>query len=248
LGLALLEYNLEQSDLGNAINKKMKKKEKNNILHIKAALQDLLPRSDSHNRYNHDNHEDQKIVFFTFHPLTYFDMLKFFHDRMTRGAVTNIVTPPVNQVGQQVDKKLCLNLAVTAIKIIYSGIPMELNTHVAPVGNQGLNNMTPTEVEPGKDPTKNKTHNLEPDQTVVFDQVVRLMLQQNGGEETKPKLVLGPAGTGKTRLDPKARSLSVPPSMLLQQQQSEVTRFQEIPFGMQECTNNIHLRSAQTNW
>ena len=74
---------------------------------------------------------------------------------------------------------------------------MELNTHVAPIGNEGLNNVTPTKVEPSTDPTKSKTHKLKSDQAIVFDKVVRLMLQQNGREETKPKLVLGPAGTGK---------------------------------------------------
>jgi hypothetical protein len=77
---------------------------------------------------------------------------------------------------------------------------LELITHVAPVGNEGLNNVAPTKVEPSSDATKSKTHKLEPDQAIVFDEVVRLMLQQNGHEETKPKLVLGPAGTGKTRL------------------------------------------------
>ena len=60
--------------------------------------------------------------------------------------------------------------------------------------------MAPTKVEPSSDATKSKTHKLEPDQAIVFDKAVRLMLQQNGHEETKPKLVLGPAGTGKTRL------------------------------------------------
>ena len=119
---------------------------------------------------------------------------------MTRDAAANNVTPAINKVGQQVAKELYLDLALTAIETIYSGIPMQLNTHVAPVGNEGLNNVTPAEVEPSTDPTKSKTHKLEPDQVVVFDEVVRLMLLQNGPEETKPKLVLGPAGTGKTCL------------------------------------------------
>jgi hypothetical protein len=95
---------------------------------------------------------------------------------MTRDAAANKVTPAINQVGQQVAKELYLDLAVTAIETIYSGIPMELNTHVAPVGNEGLNNVTPTEVAPSTDPTKSKTHKLEPDQAVVFDEVARLML------------------------------------------------------------------------
>jgi hypothetical protein len=184
-------------------------------------------------------------------------MLKLLPDRLTRGAATNNVAPAINQVGQQVAKELRLDLAVPTIETIYSGIPMELNTHVAPIENKGLNDMTPTEVEPRADPTKSKTHKLEPDQAVVFDEVVCLMLQQNGREETKPKLVLGPAGTGKTRLifalslmlpDPKARSSFVPLSMPSQRQRSEVTRFQGLSFGVQKCTNNIRLRSAQTNW
>jgi hypothetical protein len=123
-------------------------------------------------------------------------MLKYLRDRMT-GAATNNVTPAINQVGQRKAKELRFDLAVTAIKTIYSGIPMELNTHIAPVGNEGLNNVTPTEVQPGTDPTKSKRYKLEPDQAVVFDEVVCLMLQQNGREATKPKLVLGPSGTGK---------------------------------------------------
>ena len=59
-GLAALEYNVEHSDLGNAINKNMKKQE-NDILHIQTTLENLLPLSDSHNRYDHDNHDDRKL-------------------------------------------------------------------------------------------------------------------------------------------------------------------------------------------
>ena len=62
-GLAALEYNLEHSDLGNAINKKMKKQE-NDILHIQTALEDLLPPSDSQNRYDHDHYDDQKTFIY----------------------------------------------------------------------------------------------------------------------------------------------------------------------------------------
>jgi hypothetical protein len=71
---------------------------------------------------------------------------------------------------------------------------------VAPVGNRGLNGVMPTEAQPGMNRTNSKTHKLEPDQAVVFDVVVRLVLQGNERKETRPNLVLGPAGTGKTHL------------------------------------------------
>jgi hypothetical protein len=63
-GLAALEYNLEYSDLGNAINNNMKK-QANDILHVQTALEDLLPPSDSHNRYDHDDHDndDDRMAF-----------------------------------------------------------------------------------------------------------------------------------------------------------------------------------------
>jgi hypothetical protein len=66
-GLAALEYNLEHSDLSNAINKNMKKQE-NDILHIKTALQNLLPPPDSHNRYDHDDQDDRKTCTFSLSP------------------------------------------------------------------------------------------------------------------------------------------------------------------------------------
>jgi hypothetical protein len=118
---------------------------------------------------------------------------------MTPGATTNNAAP-LHRVGQQAASELSLDLDASAMEKIYSGDSMELNIHAAPVGNGGLNGVTQTEVEAEADPTNSKTHKLEPDQTVVFDEVVRLMLQGNGREETRPKLVLGPAGTGKTRL------------------------------------------------
>jgi hypothetical protein len=52
-GLAALEYNLEHSELGNAINKNMKKQEND-------MLEDLLLPPDSHNRYDHDNRDERK--------------------------------------------------------------------------------------------------------------------------------------------------------------------------------------------
>jgi hypothetical protein len=50
-GLTPVEYNLEHSDLGNDINKRMKKQE-NDISHIQTALEGLLPSLGSHNRYD----------------------------------------------------------------------------------------------------------------------------------------------------------------------------------------------------
>jgi hypothetical protein len=52
-GLAPAEYNLEHNDLGNDINKRMKKQE-NDISYIQTALEGLLPPSASHNRYGDD--------------------------------------------------------------------------------------------------------------------------------------------------------------------------------------------------
>jgi hypothetical protein len=83
---------------------------------------------------------------------------------------------------------------------IYLDNYAELDVHVVPHGNGGLHVTTQAEVEAEADPINSEMHKLEPDQKVVFDEVIRLMQQRNGQEETRPILVLGPAGTGKTRL------------------------------------------------
>ena len=134
----------------------------------------------------------------TFHPLT-FDILQFLPHRIIPGTAPSNAAP-INRVGQQAAKQLTLDINAAAMESIYSGDIVELNVHVAPMGNGGLNGVTETEVEAGTDLTNSITHKLEPDQTVVFKKVVRLMLQGNGREETRPKHVLGPAGTGKTCL------------------------------------------------
>jgi hypothetical protein len=115
-------------------------------------------------------------------------------------AANNYIAPINRMIGQEVAKELSLDLDPAAMETIYSADNTEFNIHVALPGNEGLNGVTQTDIEPGTDPTNSKTHKLEPDQTVVFNEVVRLLLQGNGREETRPKLVLGPAGTGKTRL------------------------------------------------
>jgi hypothetical protein len=118
---------------------------------------------------------------------------------MAAGATADN-TAPINCVGQQVAKDLCLPLDATTMETIYSDDNVELDIPVVSVGNEGLNGMMQTEVEAGADPTNSKTHKLEADQTVVFNDVVHLMLQGNEREDTRPMLVLGPAGTGKTHL------------------------------------------------
>jgi hypothetical protein len=145
----------------------------------------------------------EELVFFPtrFHPLT-FDMPQFFlvvHRMAPLGTATNN-TGPINLVGKQVATEHRLDINIEIMEAIYSGDNAELNVHLAPVTDGGLNSKMPTEVEPGPDPTNSQTHKLESDQAVVFDEVVRLMLQGNEGEERRPRLVLGPAGTGKTRL------------------------------------------------
>jgi hypothetical protein len=52
-GLAPAEYNLEHSDLGYDINKRIKKQE-NDISHIQTTLEGLLPPLSTHTRYDHD--------------------------------------------------------------------------------------------------------------------------------------------------------------------------------------------------
>jgi hypothetical protein len=52
-GLAPAEYNLEHSDLGYDINKRIKKQE-NDISHIQTTLEGLLPPFSTHTRYDHD--------------------------------------------------------------------------------------------------------------------------------------------------------------------------------------------------
>jgi hypothetical protein len=67
--------------------------------------------------------------------------------------------------------------------------------------NGGFNGVAQTEAGQSEmDPINSKTYELELDQRVVFKEVVRLILQGNDRTETRPILVLGPAGTGKTHL------------------------------------------------
>jgi hypothetical protein len=106
----------------------------------------------------------------------------------------------MNSVGQQTAKDLTLRPNKDLMEKIYSGDSEELNVHVAPTGIGRLNGVIETEVEADADPTNSETHKLEADQTVVFNNVVRWIHQGNEREETKPMLVLGPAGTGKTHL------------------------------------------------
>jgi hypothetical protein len=57
-GLGPLEYNLEHSELSNAVNKRMKKQE-NDISHIQSALESLLPPLGiSHSRYDHNQRKN----------------------------------------------------------------------------------------------------------------------------------------------------------------------------------------------
>ena len=152
---------------------------------------------------------------------------------------------PVDQVGQQVAKGLTLHLNAATMETIGFSDNVEFNAHVALLGSGGLNGMAQTEVATETDPTDCQARKLEPDQAVVFNEVARLMLQ--GGkerDETKPKLVLGPAGTGKTHLifavldaarDTRSRSLFAPVSMLSQKQRSEVTHFRAEWSGGENC-------------
>lgn len=89
-GLAALEYNLEHSDLGSTANKKMKKQEKD-ILHIQTALKNLLPPSDSHNRYDHDDHDDRKTFTFSFPP-SILSLSICLNSFLTEGLTTQIRT------------------------------------------------------------------------------------------------------------------------------------------------------------
>ena len=188
--LTSLEYNLEHSDLGNAINNRMKKQE-HDISNIQIALESLLPSSSGgHNRYDRITADERT------RPLL---RLPSSHFQYT-SIPSHRTIPGINRVGQQLAKELRVDLDAAAMERIYSGDNVDLNAHVAPVGNGGLNGVTSTEVEPGTDPTNSKTHELEPDQAVVFDEIMHLMLQGNGCQETKPMLVLGPTGTGKTHL------------------------------------------------
>jgi DNA-binding NtrC family response regulator len=104
-------------------------------------------------------------------------------------------------LGQQAAKRLVLDLDPAAMEILFPDDNyVEFNVDIAPLKNGRLPGTTRTEVEATTDPTNSKTHKLEPDQTDIFNKVVRLVLQQNQQEETRPNLVVGPAGTGKTSL------------------------------------------------
>jgi hypothetical protein len=121
---------------------------------------------------------------------------------MTPGAAFNKDASAINQVGQQVAKEHVLHLNVPTMETIYSATDsMECNLNIASPRNGRLNGAMETEVGAETDSIKSQRQTLDPDQMAVFDEVVRLMLQRGKErEESRPKLVLGPAGTGKTHL------------------------------------------------
>jgi hypothetical protein len=137
----------------------------------------------------------------TFH-LFMFNMSQFLVCRMTPGAALNKVASAVNQAGQQAAKEHVLHLDVPTMETICSTTDsMEFNLNVASPRNGRLNGAMETEVEAETDSIESQRQKLDPDQTAVFDEVVRLMLQRGKErEESRPKLVLDPAGTGKTHL------------------------------------------------
>ena len=121
---------------------------------------------------------------------------------MNSDAATNNSVPFIERVGQKVANRLTLEINKDTMDTLYSGNNFELNDDILSSRNRRLNHTTDTLEEAKADALNSKTYKLEADQTAVFNEVVRLILQKETTqkEERRPMLVLGPAGTGKTRL------------------------------------------------
>jgi hypothetical protein len=119
---------------------------------------------------------------------------------MPHGLATNSPAS-VNQIGQQVAKEHVSHINASILERIYSPDSTEFNFDVVSPTNGGLNGGMETDIEAETNCIKRLREKLEPDQRLIFDDVVRLMLQRGeDGEASRLQLILGPAGSGKTHL------------------------------------------------
>jgi hypothetical protein len=216
-GLAALEYNKEHYDLGDDMNKRMKVQE-NDLSQLQTALEGLLLPSNSHtDRYynlnlrniamfaspqpSNLNLRNNAMCFSSTFPFLTFHAPQFFL-RRTTSSLDAANASGGNLVGPKRAKELSLRLDASAMEACkFDDNNVEPKVPFTPLEDGKLNDVTQTKVCTSADPTNSKTYRLEPDQKLVFDEVVQLMVVRGGGhEETKPMLVVGPAGTGKTHL------------------------------------------------